>query len=915
VAGGDYNLGTAHGTIELNAASLGRASGALDHVANRMLLVGGAAAAGLGYAIKSAGDFEQQMSRFQAVADATKSQMDGIRKKALQLGQDSAYGATEVINAFAELGYAGITTKEILGGVGDAVVYLAAAAEIPLKDAATALVNTMRQFGIPAKGAVDAVNELARAANASTIDMADLITSLRYAGPLAAALNIPLKDVAATLAILGNNGIRGSTAGTSLRGILIALTPTSLKAQAEMEKLGLITGGAGQTFLDAAGNVLTLEQATALAAATFKHKTAPSAETLQKDFKKLGLTAQEGNNIFFDANGKLKSMAEVSQILHDHTVNLTDEQKKLAFTIIFQRRAMASAIVLAKDGAGAYDKLTHSAQYNVTAQELMKKKLDNMKGAFKILKASVETFAITIGSVLTPFLKDAGRKLTEFTNWLIRLSPETKKWIVLVVGSVAGLLLFAGAVLKIGKATIGMYKALKDLGAGLKIVSEILKTQLLANPWILALIGIALAIIYLYTHSAKFRKFVDDFVKKLGELEVAFATWIGNTVGSPQAKKFLKDFLLQLGGLEVGVVKFFGDTFGSAGAKKFLHDFLHTLGSVEVGFADFMLKTFGSHTAKVFLHDFLDELGHIEVGLFLLGKKFVTFWASYAAKFISGLSDLVSKIIEWDVKMLKAGYDLLKALADGIIQGWVLTYNFFVNLPNTIKNFFIDASTWLLQHGIDLIVGLVNGVGSALGQIGTAMFGIFLTVMNGVKDAATWLIDAGEHLVHGMWKGIKKAAGWLIDKIKGWVGDIVGAVEDFFGVSSPSKVFAEIGGHLVRGLAKGIADNAKLAHTAIQDLMPKVDPSLAFAISATNPTRKAQGPTALSTALGVGAVSPAGRSGDRVEQLLSQVVDHVKNMEKPLVGELNVLPGRQDPSSAGFEAVRQLKAARFRTGK
>jgi hypothetical protein len=89
----DYNIGTAHGRIEVDSSSLGRTAASLGFMANRMLLVGGAAVAGFGFAVKAAADFETQLSRFSAVSNATEKDMELVRKKALQLGQDSAFGA------------------------------------------------------------------------------------------------------------------------------------------------------------------------------------------------------------------------------------------------------------------------------------------------------------------------------------------------------------------------------------------------------------------------------------------------------------------------------------------------------------------------------------------------------------------------------------------------------------------------------------------------------------------------------------------------------------------------------------------------------------------------------------------------------------------------------------------------------
>ena len=157
----NYDLGTAHGRIIVDSSTIGRTTSALDKLGKSMLAVGAIGALAFGYAIKSAADFEAQLSRFKAVTDAPQKDMEALRKKALQLGQDSAYGATEVIKAFVELGKSGANVTEILSGLGDATVELAAAGEIPLADASVVLVNALKQFQLPASQAVHVANLLA----------------------------------------------------------------------------------------------------------------------------------------------------------------------------------------------------------------------------------------------------------------------------------------------------------------------------------------------------------------------------------------------------------------------------------------------------------------------------------------------------------------------------------------------------------------------------------------------------------------------------------------------------------------------------------------------------------------------------------------------------------------------------------
>lgn len=80
------------------------------------------------------------------------------------------------------------------------------------------------------------------------------------------------------------------------------------------------------------------------------------------------------------------------------------------------------------------------------------------------------------------------------------------------------------------------------------------------------------------------------------------------------------------------------------------------------------------------------------------------------------------------------------------------------------------------------------------------------------------IANCGKNLVEGLWQGITGAAGWLMDKVTGFCDDVVGTVKSFFGIHSPSKVFAEIGEYLDAGLGEGIEDNANAAFEAVEAL-------------------------------------------------------------------------------------------------
>ena len=69
------------------------------------------------------------------------------------------------------------------------------------------------------------------------------------------------------------------------------------------------------------------------------------------------------------------------------------------------------------------------------------------------------------------------------------------------------------------------------------------------------------------------------------------------------------------------------------------------------------------------------------------------------------------------------------------------------------------------------------------------------------------LVEAGGNLLKGLWEGISNAASWLWEKVSGWASGLVDGIKNFFGIHSPSTVFADIGGNMADGVGVGFTDN------------------------------------------------------------------------------------------------------------
>lgn len=468
----DYDLGTARGKIDIDAGGAkkgvneaSQAAGKLDDSAKSMgqssrtaglalTGLGVAAVAAFGVAVKASADFEREISGFKAVSNATADQIDTIREKALQLGADTAFSAQEAASAMVELAKQGLSVEDVMNGAADATVALAAAGEVDLADAAKISAAALNQFKLNAQDLPHVADLLAGAANASATGVSEVGRALSYVGPVAKAVGLTIEDTTKAIAVLANNGIDASKAGTTLRAILSDLSPTSKKAQGAMRELGLIT--------------------------------------------------KDGKNQFFDATGKVKSFRDILEILNKSTEKLTAQQKINYLQTIFGTEALAGINAIAGTTTEEFDKLSKAID-ETSASEVAATRLDNLSGSLQILKGSLDTVLIRAGSNFQSGLKGIVDVLVSVVNWLGRLNPLIQKWIGYLIAGGGAIAIFVGGLLLAVDAVQKMKVAFAALNF---VVSN--------NPFVRAVLIIAAVAAAIYA-AYKNVKVFHDAVDRLWE--------------------------------------------------------------------------------------------------------------------------------------------------------------------------------------------------------------------------------------------------------------------------------------------------------------------------------------------------------------------------------------------------------------
>lgn len=485
-ANNNLNDLTRPGPLRRFTAELQEVSGGFKAVGTAVTMAGAGVAVGLGMAVKKAADFEAQLSSIKAVSGATADEMKVLKAQALAAGARTKYSALQAAQGQEELIKAGLTVEQVLKGGLDGALDLAAAGELDLKEAAEIASTALNAFKADQLSVAKAGDILAGAANASATNVHELRYGLSMASAVASGVGATFQDTATALAVLAQNGLKGSDAGTSLKTMFMNLVPTT--------------------------------------------------DRQYKMFQKLGLLTEKGTSAFFDANGKLKDMASIAGLLRNSLAGLTEEQRLVALEAMFGSDAIRAGNIIYKEGADGIKKMW-SEMSKVTAAEVARERMNNLNGELEELRGSFETAVISVGDEFIPTLRALTTQLRETTAWFNGLSAGQKKAVAWTAAIAAGFLLIAGpALLFIGflpNIIAGFGALATGLGfvkVGLMAIPGLLKGialgfrgLLLSNPigWIL--LGITLLVtwlIHLYKTNETFRAKVN-----------AAWNWLSNTWG------------------------------------------------------------------------------------------------------------------------------------------------------------------------------------------------------------------------------------------------------------------------------------------------------------------------------------------------------------------------------------------------
>ena len=363
-----------------------------------------------------------------------------VSELAKELGKSTVWSSSEAASGQQFLAMAGFSKDQILKSM-PGMLDLASAGGIDLGSAADIGSNILTGMGLDASEMGRVGDVLVNTFTKSNTNLTMLGETMKYSAPVAKSLGVSIEEAAAMAGKLGDAGIQGSMAGTTLRAVMLRLSAPSKQGADALDALRVKT-------TDVAGNMRKIP------------------------------------DILADLNRAL--------------VKMTDSQRSAYTKAIFDTEAMSGAFVLMEQaGSGALQEFANNVKKSGSASEVARKQNDNLIGDYRALTSAAEGASIAFYENLEPALRKITQLGTEGLSWLgdaIKEYPNLSAAIGYTAGAIGLLATTALPVFTLFKTGSFIVGGLKAAFGAAQVGMAAFNVAASANPIGMIVMGIAAAI-------------------------------------------------------------------------------------------------------------------------------------------------------------------------------------------------------------------------------------------------------------------------------------------------------------------------------------------------------------------------------------------------------------------------------------
>lgn len=458
-------------------------------------------------------DFEQSMSKVQALSMSSAEDMEKLNALAIKLGADTSMASSDVADAMQYMALAGWKAQDMIEGTAG-IISLATASGEDLAEVCDIVTDAISAFGLKADSSSRFADVLASTVTNSNTTVSMMGEAFTYVSSVAGAFNYTIEDTALAIGLMANSGIKASQAGTALRKIMTE------------------TNGAFEVVGDNLGKYV------------------------------IQTTKADGSMVSFK-----ETMIEMRKAFSQ----LTDAEKAANAEDIAGKTGMAGLLAIINASEADFNKLASAIDNSKdSAEEMSKIMLDNLWGQIELISGSIESMALRISQNLTPYARKLADVIQSLTDKMDAMSDEQVTNMMKMAGMIASIppliLLYGKLVKGVGKAMVSFGKfgsAVRRAGSVFKVIFSP------ANSIVLIMTAVALVAILVIKNWDKIKPVLDkvySFMKEiwnamgidLGVLKEAFSTAKQHIITAfTLVKQFLSDHSEEIS----AILEFLKNTF------------------------------------------------------------------------------------------------------------------------------------------------------------------------------------------------------------------------------------------------------------------------------------------------------------------------------------------------------------------
>ena len=718
------------------------------------------AIAGVGTAaVKTAADFDTQMSKVSAISGATGNDFQKLRDKAREMGEKTKFSASEAGSAFEYMAMAGWKTNDMLDGI-EGVMNLAAASGEDLATTSDIVTDALTAFGLTAKDSGHFADILAAASSNANTNVSMMGETFKYCAPIAGALGFSAEDTAEAIGLMANAGIKSSQAGTSLRTIMNNLSsPIKLAG------------------------------------------------------KELGEVTIQTTN----ADGSMRGLSDILADCREAFSHMSESEKANAAETLVGKNAMSGFLALMNAGQGDIDKLSSAIDNcDGTSERMAETMQDNLSGQLTILKSQLEELAISFGDLLMPAIRGMVSKVQDFVDKLNGMDDATRKNVLrigLLVAALAPFLIVLGTTIqKMGIAMqgfVGLAKHVKKLqmvvgdanGLFGKLSASLGGISIPVMAAVAVIAVLAGAFVHLWKTNEEFR---DNILTIWERVKSAFSDF-GDAIASRLEALGISfsDITSAIKTVWDGFCQLLAPVF--EGAFSIIASVLETVLDVLVGLLDVFIGTFTGDWGQAWrgvkeifagvwdgikgvlsaAFTAIKDLTNVMLGWF--GTNWKTVWnaiKTFFSEIWNAMKTTVTTVMNAIKAVIQTGWSAVKATITTVmnaIKSVISTiWNAIKSAISTVVNAIKSNVTGTWNTIKSTITSIMNGMKSTITGVWNAIKSSVSSTVNGMKSSLSGAFNAIKNTASTVWNAIKSAITRPIKEAKEKVSDMIDAMKRKF---------------------------------------------------------------------------------------------------------------------------------------